>query len=376
MAAPCGCGKSALPKSTPAVALSRAALLVASPDAPRLVAYVHKYPPTHNAGAEWALHHTLAWLNARGAESRVITSQPVRIDGRPEGVFSGVHVSSQPGPKAIDTWGRWATALVTHLDATPLAVRLAARWGLPEYHLVHNHRQLAFHKVAPSGTRTAVFNSAWTQAEAAWPGEQIVLHPPVPPDFYRVPNAGPDGRVLFVNPTAPKGAPLVYALAAARPDLRFTVVGGAYGVQMAAPGLPNVAYHPQVPDLRPFLADASVVLMPSSYESWGRVAVEAACSGIPSVISAAPGLAEAMGNAAISVPVETAPAGTVGGRSSLDVVATPGSVAAWGEALDSVIASYDAWSNHALARSLYLWSKTLAQLNAFDGLVRRVAVDA
>jgi hypothetical protein len=41
--------------------------------------------------------------------------------------------------------------------------------------------------------------------------------------------------------------------------------------------------------------------MPSSYESWGRVAIEAACSGIPTIAHPTDGLLEALGPAGIFV---------------------------------------------------------------------------
>jgi glycosyltransferase involved in cell wall biosynthesis len=39
--------------------------------------------------------------------------------------------------------------------------------------------------------------------------------------------------------------------------------------------------------------------MPSSYESWGRVAMEAACSGIPVIAAPTPGLKESLDYAGI-----------------------------------------------------------------------------
>ncbi|MEU6394827.1 glycosyltransferase family 4 protein [Streptomyces sp. NPDC046939] len=46
-------------------------------------------------------------------------------------------------------------------------------------------------------------------------------------------------------------------------------------------------------------ARTRVVLMPSIYESWGRVAIEACASGIPVIAHPTPGLVEALGEAGI-----------------------------------------------------------------------------
>ncbi|WP_262928542.1 glycosyltransferase family 4 protein [Streptomyces sp. CBMA152] len=48
-----------------------------------------------------------------------------------------------------------------------------------------------------------------------------------------------------------------------------------------------------------------VILMPSLYESWGRVAVEAFASGIPVIAHTTPGLVESMGEAGSSPTVTT-----------------------------------------------------------------------
>jgi glycosyltransferase involved in cell wall biosynthesis len=58
--------------------------------------------------------------------------------------------------------------------------------------------------------------------------------------------------------------------------------------------------------MREVYRQTKLLLMPSSYESWGRVAVEAAASGIPTLAAATPGLLEALGDAGtfIDTPME------------------------------------------------------------------------
>lgn len=314
----------------------------------RILAHVHRYPPLHNAGAEWALHHTLTWLVGRGHEVRVLTSLPATAQ------HDRILVTSQPGRRQTDVWYDWADIVVTHLDVTRFVIQHAARRRLPVVHLVHNQRQLAYHRVAATRRQLAVFNSAWVADATAWAGPGMILYPPVPPTPRNRPL--PTDTVLFSNPTAAKGAPLVWAMAERTPDLRWLVVRGAYGPQQPTPDLPNVVLVDQTPDFGALLRQAGLVVMPSSYESWGRVAVEAAQMGIPSVCSDMPGPTEA-GVAADLLGVD---ADTGGG-----VVATDQTVEAWTRAVRRRVGDTTA-GGKARQRALELWDRTLIQLGELE----------
>ena len=58
-------------------------------------------------------------------------------------------------------------------------------------------------------------------------------------------------------------------------------------------------YVGQNPDIRKILKDTRILLIPSEYESWGQVAIEAASCGIPVIASNATGLKESLGEAGI-----------------------------------------------------------------------------
>ncbi len=107
----------------------------------------------------------------------------------------------------------------------------------------------------------------------------------------------------LVNLNADKGGELFWQIAAWCPDWQFRGVRGAYGQQvMPPPRLPNCEVVDSVPGHRMrehVHARSRVMLMPSLYESWGRVAIEAFASGIPVIAHPTPGLVEALGQAGI-----------------------------------------------------------------------------
>jgi glycosyltransferase involved in cell wall biosynthesis len=127
---------------------------------------------------------------------------------------------------------------------------------------------------------------------ATEPGDRVTLV------NLRMRSAGDVGRDALT-----KGGEVFWACARRMPNMKFLGVTGAYGEQ--APGdLPNVELLDHVPNpaMRDLVyARTRVLLMPSSYESWGRVATEATAAGIPVIASPTPGLMENLGEAGIFV---------------------------------------------------------------------------
>lgn len=271
----------------------------------KLLAHVHMFPPEHNAGSETTLLAMFRGLRERGHETRVISSESTKDYYQ---VF-GVDVYRQP-PTAInkDKWFldlyNWADVAVTHLNCTGHAMHCARETNKPLVHLVHNNAQLKFHNVKASRAQLLIYNTHWLREAYYESGfrpvePSMVLHPIIYPEQYHTEREGAEA-VTFVNLTVTKGALVFYELARRFPEIPFIGVRGAYGDEHQPPtDLPNLKIQQQIPDLRPVWKKTRVVLMPSDYESYGRVAVEAACSGIPAVVHPTPGLKEALGEAGI-----------------------------------------------------------------------------
>ena len=139
-----------------------------------------------------------------------------------------------------------------------------------------------------------------------------VLHPPVLWKDYDVGDRGVDKSLLFVtmiNCNTNKGGYILPRIAEHLPELRFVGVRGAYEEQIIKPAA-NLKYLPNTPCIKNIYAQTRILLIPSAYESWGRVAVEAMSSGIPVIATATPGLSEALGSAGIFCDREDIPSWT------------------------------------------------------------------
>jgi glycosyltransferase involved in cell wall biosynthesis len=108
----------------------------------------------------------------------------------------------------------------------------------------------------------------------------------------------------MVSLTATKGSGVFWECAERLPDTGFLGVRGSYGYQVVPDEIPpNVTLLDCMDGRRmrdEVYAETRILLVPSDYESWGRVATEAMCSGIPVIANPAEGaLAENLGDAAI-----------------------------------------------------------------------------
>lgn len=258
----------------------------------RVVALVHWYVPYHNAGSETMLHTLLRALADAGHDPHVVTTS--QTEGDPEYVHEGitVHRAGPLGtvPEVLDRLG--PDALVTHHQETPHATHYGRSRGVPVVQVIHNemHHTHVWLRKRPA---LAVYNSRWVAAALARyrvPG--IVVHPPIWPDQH---TTTPGDRVTLINLNAHKGATVLYDLADRMPDVPFAGVVGGHGEQVVRWDLPNVEIIPNTTDMRRHVwSRTRLLLMPSVYESYGMVAVEAMCSGIPVIAAPTPGLVESL----------------------------------------------------------------------------------
>lgn len=276
----------------------------------RVLCCAHLWLPQHCAGAEATAHQLVKKLVQRGHQVVVQLSMahPMYVTG--SYVYEGVSVFPY-----VDQYDplRWVQMdpkpdlIVTHLKDTLRASILGKMYGIPVITAMHNDHYKCRMDLR-HGTELVVYNTAWMQsAVEEWyrdcigePPRSIVVRPPIFPDQYRTnPPTAARGCVTLINLFEEKGSEIFYALAERFPRLKFLGVMGAYGKQDARHGLPNVEIIPHVAAhhmVTQVYARTRVLLMPSSYESYGRAGVEAACSGIPTIAHPTQGLTEALGD--------------------------------------------------------------------------------
>jgi glycosyltransferase involved in cell wall biosynthesis len=250
------------------------------------------------------------------------------------GELDGVRTYGRLGFGDIERLYKEADVIITHLDCSPRALGYATAFRRPLVFYSHAPNHTHFFRVRPTNASLVIFNAAHSLRGAyTWRGHSLVLHPPIEREQYAVKSTG--DAVVLVNLCAEKGAETFYAVAQALPDTRFLGVRGSYGKQVLPPAnTSNIEVVGPVADMRTIYEQARVVLMPSWSESWGRVAMEAAASGIPAIVAPTDGLRECMGNAATYIAADN----TVGYIAAVRRLL--GGVRIWSKASRSALARF------------------------------------
>lgn len=282
----------------------------------RALSYVKRYVGMgHDAGSEVTLHYLNKTLAASGWEVNVLLSEP--HPGAPSPyVVDGVTVVPHTSPEYLIQWIPYHDVLFTQHGPTRRCVYLSRETRIPLVQFIHNELQWSKGFLA-LGCDLAVYNSDHVRVamesnleevvgvpirdgEAAlmnrecWAWDGIVVHPVVDPSEYTV---TPDRKYITqIGLSKEKGGDIFWELARRNPQWQFLAVHNAYGDPIVNT-LPNVRILEHTPNIQMAYEQTKVLLMPSTRESYGRTAIEAACSGVPTICSGTDGLREALGDA-------------------------------------------------------------------------------
>lgn len=262
-------------------------------------------------GATISTLQTLEVLYNLGHEAVVIAEKVEK-----EKVF-GIKVYQENKPFRVKKYYSWADVVFAMRRPPVQYIKEYQRWDVPHgappiysVYFAHNVGQPYKHGYWEGDIDFVVFNAEWVKQETGWSGESMVLHPPIFKDQYLI---KPGDRITQINLAKKKGGELFWQIAKIMKEQKFLAVLGKESDQVVPFFVPkNVKLIKYTPDIRSVYAQTKILLMPSQgyrsqkrwtnylwTESYGRVGVEAAISGIPVIAYPTPGIKEALGNDAI-----------------------------------------------------------------------------
>jgi glycosyltransferase involved in cell wall biosynthesis len=259
---------------------------------------IHLYPPQHLCGAEFMIHAVNKELKKTN-DVRVLLHQANQYRIKNHYIYDGIDVFP-PDQILTDKLINWSHAMFTHLDYTRWSIGMAAMFKKPLFHLIHNTHTYE-EIVQAEKPQHIVYNSNWAKGLLNYNHESFTLYPPCDWRFYDcVDNPIDNEFITLINLNDNKGGNLLYEIAALLPHKKFLGVKGSYDEQCLKT-MSNVTILNKQLDIREVYKRTRILIMPSKYESWGRTATEAMCSGIPVICTETGGLAENCGAAGIYV---------------------------------------------------------------------------
>lgn len=126
--------------------------------------------------------------------------------------------------------------------------------------------------------------------------ETDTVYPFVNLEDYSVEKKG--DKILHVNPIEDKGIRITLEVAERMPEEEFIIAGTTkkQEIREKMDELENVDYLGYVDDMKDAYSQTKIVLVPSKWEAYGRIPIEAGASGIPTIATSKGGLPESVGN--------------------------------------------------------------------------------
>jgi glycosyltransferase involved in cell wall biosynthesis len=214
------------------------------------------------------------------------------------------HSPILPEVRRINSRGYYRPIIATcHFDGNYTAItgRADTRWSEMLFFVNKTMQANYYNNIKP-------FPPSIVRTETVRPimhRNQIVINEPFRGEY-----------ITLVNANLNKGVLQFIEMAKAMPDRKFLGVLPYYGELRVPPAPSNVRWIPFDDDIRNILKKTRILLMPSYYESFGRIAIEAMINGIPVIYSkpaadpphpncSTEGVAEWIGEAALSCDRES-----------------------------------------------------------------------
>ena len=263
-----------------------------------VVFFVHAWAGTHNSGAEWTVQHYAKFLHQKGCNIEVILPEnQIYPDGEK---FAFIKFITGYYSNEFFLALSNADVVFTHLDNTGVAINWARHFKKHLIFLSHNDHDYRIVR-ARQANISVVYNNKANEKNVGggpYPNPSIVCKPPIFPDDVKY-NRKHGQNVTLINCNENKGGHILVELAKRLPKIKFLGVLGSYGEQIIDDTYKNLKYVPQTPDIHLIYGKSNIVLMPSDYESYGRVALEAAINRLPVICTPTDGLKECLGAAGL-----------------------------------------------------------------------------
>ena len=263
-----------------------------------IVFFVHAWAGTHNSGAEWTVQHYAKFLHQKGCSIEVILPEnQIYPDGEK---FAFIKFITGYYSNEFFLALSNADVVFTHLDNTGVAINWTRHFKKHLVFLSHNDHDYRIVR-ARQANISVVYNNKANQKNVGggpYPNPSIVCKPPIFPDDVKY-NRKHGQNVTLINCNENKGGKILVELAKRLPKIKFLGVLGSYGEQIIDDTYKNLKYVPQTPDVHLVYGKSNIVLMPSDYESYGRVALEAAINRLPVICTPTDGLKECLGAAGL-----------------------------------------------------------------------------
>lgn len=266
--------------------------------------HVDAWAGRYNAGSE-SMNNTMAkYLASKGHFVHVLTN-PTMADDQEErdGLIFFTKVTDA---KTIEEQYAWADFVVTSIAFTPRVNALCKKYNKRLIYVIHNNHSVPFWEVKPDDVWLAVYNADWIKKhhneKFKWvPEREMTMYPPVLLEEYQVED-GEKECISLVNLSLNKGVLTLIQAAKMMPEYKFLAVKGGYGDQVLTLPKGNVELVEHTSNItQDVYRRSKLIMMPSKKETWGMVAIEAMCSGIPVLAHPTEGLVEACGDAGIFI---------------------------------------------------------------------------
>lgn len=261
----------------------------------KVACLTHFYIEDNRAGGELMLHGLLKALADNGHDVTAYITDTVRLNTTIEGVKVVYGVRPDVVLNTVD-----CDVVVSQFHNAPFAVEYATRYKKPFIYVAHNDMWQTSKTIRLLTQRDlVVYNTNWIKRINRTQARQIVVHPPIDRKSFKTKTT--NEYVSLVNLTTAKGVDIFFAMAKMMPDVKFLgVKGGYWKDSQQNSSLPNVTIIDNTPNMKQDVyAKSKVILMPSTYETFGMVAAEAIVSGIPVVATPTAGLKENLGKAGV-----------------------------------------------------------------------------